>query len=201
MVPSLISNKVPVIMAFKALEKTKARNAAKMIRFKAAESAPDAAIEILQYWPELGFKSGVIASFLPIQSEINTEPLMKALQDAGHPLVLPCLKRAQHPLEFRSYRVGDRLKSGPYNTKEPLKTASIVEPDIVLLPMLAFSRDGYRLGYGGGFYDRTLQKLRAKKKIFACGLAYAAQEVPRVPMDQYDQKLDGVLTEREFRKF
>jgi len=182
-------------MAFPALEKTKARNAAKLIRARAAEKAPDAAIEILQHWPELDIRSGIVAFFLPIQSEINTRPLSEALRDAGYQLALPCIKRVQHPLEFRSFNANDKLRAGPYNTKEPLTSAEIVKPDIVLLPMLAF------MGYGGGFYDRTLQMLRAKKKIFACGLAYAAQEVPRVPTDQYDQKLDGVLTEREFRKF
>jgi len=188
-------------MAFKALEKTKARNAAKLIRAQAAAQAPDASVEVIRHWSELDVKSGIVATFLPIQSEIDTGPLSAALRDAGYQLALPCIKRAQHPLDFRRYTIGDRLRGGPYNTKEPLKTAETVEPNIVLLPMLAFSRDGYRLGYGGGFYDRTLQILRAKKQIFACGLAYAAQEVPRVPTDQYDQKLDGVLTEREFRKF
>lgn len=188
-------------MAFQALEKTRARNAAKMIRARVAQKAPDAAVELLRHWPKLPVNPGTVATFLPIQSEINTGPLSEALLDAGFQLALPCIKRAQHPLEFRRYCPGDKLRGGPYNTKEPLKSADIVNPDIVLLPMLAFSRNGYRLGYGGGFYDRTLQKLRSHKQIFACGLAYAAQEVPRVPTDQYDQKLDGVLTEREFRKF
>ncbi|NNC37334.1 MAG: 5-formyltetrahydrofolate cyclo-ligase [Acidimicrobiales bacterium] len=188
-------------MAFLALEKTKARNAAKMSRRQAAIDTPAAAIELIQYWPEIGRKSGIVAIYLPIQSELNPGPLSGALVDAGYQLALPCIKRAAHPLEFRLYRPGDKLRGGPYNTREPVKTAYIVDPDIVLLPMLAFSTSGYRLGYGGGFYDRTLQSLRAQKEIFACGLAYAAQEVPLVPTDEYDQKLDGVLTEREFRKF
>lgn len=188
-------------MAFQALEKTKARNAAKMIRSQAGLDAPDAAVELLRNWPRSRLKSGIVATFLPIQSEIDTAPLSHALEDAGFQLALPCIKRAAHPLEFRRYSRDDNLRGGPYNTKEPLKAVEIVDPDIILLPMLAFSSSGYRLGYGGGFYDRTLQYLRAKKQIFACGLAYAGQEVPLVPTDEYDQKLDGVLTEREFRKF
>ena len=188
-------------MPFSSLDKTRARNAAKLIRSRAAQKAPDAAVELLRYWSEIGVRGGIVASFLPIQSEIDPRPLAKALVDAGFELALPCIKRAAHPLEFRRYDLGDKLRGGPYNTKEPLKSAGIVDPDIVLLPLLAFDPNGFRLGYGGGFYDRSLAGLRAKKKIFACGLAYSAQEVPRVPTDEYDQKLDGMLTEREFRKF
>ena len=188
-------------MAFIALEKTKARNAAKLIRSRAETNARGAGVELLRFWPEIGSTSGIVSIYLPIQSEIDPGPLSCALENAGFNLALPCIKRAKHPLEFRQYHPGDKLRAGPYGTKEPLKSADIVDPDIVLLPMLAFSRNGYRLGYGGGFYDRTLAGLRAKKQIFACGLAYAAQEVPLVPTDQYDQKLDGVLTELEFRKF
>lgn len=188
-------------MAFLALEKTKARNAAKLIRSHAATNTPDAAVELLRIWPETGLTSGIVATYLPIQSEMDPGPLSVALLDTGFQLALPCIKRAAHPLEFRHFSPGDKLRGGPYNTKEPPKSAEIVEPDIILLPMLAFSRTGYRLGYGGGYYDRSLAALRAKKQIFACGLAYAAQEVPLVPTDEYDQKLDGVLTEREFRKF
>jgi 5-formyltetrahydrofolate cyclo-ligase len=188
-------------MAFLALEKTKARNAAKLIRSRAATNAPDAAVELLRGWSQIGLTSGIVAIYLPIQSEIDPGPLADALEDSGFQLALPCIKRAAHPLEFRYYSPGDKLRGGPYNTKEPLRSAKFVDPDIILLPMLAFSRTGYRLGYGGGFYDRSLAALRVKKQIFACGLAYAAQEVPLVPTDEYDQKLDGVLSEREFRKF
>ena len=172
-----------------------------MIRIDAAVASPGASVELVRQWPDTKIKRGIAAIYLPIQSEIDPLPLSLALVDAGFELALPCIKRVAHPLDFRRYMPGDKLRGGAYNTKEPLRSAEIVDPDIVLLPLLAFSRDGYRLGYGGGFYDRSLATLRAKKQIFACGLAFAAQEVPRVPTDEYDQKLDGVLTEREFRKF
>lgn len=188
-------------MVFDSLHKTKARNAAKMIRFKLADECPDAGVELIKYWSNLGVKKGVVAAFLPIKTEINVVPLMHALAGAGHKLALPCIKRTAHPLVFRSYQFGDKLRGGPYNTREPKRDAPIIEPDIVLLPLLAFSRIGMRLGYGGGFYDRTLEGLRTKKQIFACGVAYSGQEVPIVPTDQYDQKMDGVLTETGFRKF
>ncbi len=188
-------------MAFDFLEKTRARNAAKMIRFGLASEEPRGSVGLLKYWPSTKRKNGIVAGYLPLQSEIDARPLMRALADAGHELALPCIKRKTHPLEFRRYGFGDKLRGGAYNTREPLRSAELVEPDIVLLPLLAFARNGMRLGYGGGFYDRTLAALRSKKPIFACGLAFAGQEVPVLPTDEFDQKLDGVLTENEFRVF
>jgi len=149
----------------------------------------------------LGMKSDIVASYLPIKTEIDPRPLMGALADAGHDLVLPCIKRKANPLEFRSFNIGDKLRGGTYNTREPLRSADIITPDIILLPLLAFSRDGHRLGYGGGFYDRTLAVLRSKRQIFACGLAFAGQEVPVLTTNEHDQKLDGVLTENGLRVF
>ena len=76
-----------------------------------------------------------------------------------------------------------------------------MSPDFLFVPLLAFTARGQRLGYGGGFYDRTLNQLRAKGEVFACGVAYAGQEVSVLPTDDHDERLDGVLTEAEFRKF
>ncbi len=188
-------------MTFDSLEKTRARSAAKMIRFGLAKAGPGAGVELIRCWSQAGMKSGIVAGYLPLHSEIDARPLMRALVDAGHSLALPCIKRKAHPLEFRRYGFGDKLRGGAYNTREPLRGAAITEPDIVLLPLLAFARNGMRLGYGGGFYDRSLAVLRSKKPIFACGLAFAGQEVPVLPTDEFDQKLDGILTEKEFRVF
>jgi 5-formyltetrahydrofolate cyclo-ligase len=188
-------------MAFTSLDKARARNAAKIIRAGTAKIKPDAGVECIRHWSKIGMTTGVVAAYLPIQNEIDTRPLMKALQEDGHQLALPCIKRAAHPLEFRQYDPGDKLRGGPYGTKEPLRSAELLEPDIILLPMLAFTATGVRLGYGGGFYDRSIAALRAKKQIFACGLAYAAQEVPVLPADEHDQPLDGVLTEAGFKRF
>lgn len=196
-------------MHFDSIHKTKARNAAKMIRAKLAAEKPDAGVELLRHWPKvgnaIGSNAGCVAAYIPIHSEIDTWPLMHALADAGHSLALPSIKRKAHPLEFRSFTLGDKLRRGAFGTREPLRNAALVTPDIILLPLLAYGRDGSRLGYGGGFYDRTLQSLRQNKtnagEIFACGVAYSGQEVPILPTDQFDQKLDGVLTETGFRKF
>ncbi|MCF6274241.1 MAG: 5-formyltetrahydrofolate cyclo-ligase [Robiginitomaculum sp.] len=192
-------------MKFDSLNKTKARNAAKMIRAKLAAELPDAGVELLRHWPDIGIKAGCVAAYIPIHSEIDVWPLMQGLAGAGHSLALPCIKRKGHPLEFRSYTLGDKLRRGAFGTREPLRSAVFMTPDIVLLPLLAYARDGHRLGYGGGFYDRTLQDLRDPKnikgEIFACGVAYSGQEVPILLTDSYDEKLDGVLTETGFKGF
>ena len=188
-------------MKFDSLNKTKARNAAKMIRAGLARERPGAGVELIKYWPDLGLKSGCVAAYIPIHSEINIYPLMHALADAGYDLALPCIKRKAHPLEFRSYTISDKLRRGAFGTREPLRDKAIVTPGIVLLPLLAYARDGHRLGYGGGFYDRTLQALRKSGEIFACGVAFSGQEVPTLLSGQYDEKLDGVLTEAGFKGF
>ncbi len=100
------------------------------------------------------------------------------------------------PLEFRRWYPGEPTQPGMWKIPRPLPDAELVVPDVLLVPMLAFDRHGYRLGYGGGFYDRTLDQLRAKKNVIAIGVAYAGQEVDAVPRGPHDQPLDYVLTEQ-----
>ncbi len=172
-----------------------------MIRAGLAAEWPGAGIELIKYWSDIGLRAGRVAAYIPIHSEIDVWPLMHALADGGHALALPSIKRQAHPLEFRAYEIGDKLRRGAFGTREPLRDKAIVTPDIVLLPLLAYARDGHRLGYGGGFYDRTLQQLRKDGEIFACGVAFSGQEVPTLLTDKFDQKLDGVLTETGFKGF
>ncbi len=93
-----------------------------------------------------------------------------------------------------------QLVDGPFKTLEPPAEAPEIFPDIVFVPLLAFNSEGERLGYGGGFYDRTLAKLRKTKEIFACGIAFSGQETNYIPTDKFDEKLDGILTESYFRE-
>ena len=136
----------------------------------------------------------VISGYAPIRSEIDPMPLMRALAAAGHRLCLPVIEAAGRPLAFRAWAAGAAMEQGPFGAAIPTDGAWL-EPQVLLVPLLAFDRRGFRLGYGGGFYDRTLECLRGRGAVMAVGLAYAAQEVARVPTEPTDQRLDAILTE------
>ena len=138
-----------------------------------------------------------VSGFWPIGSEIDMAPVLRALAVRGHAVALPVVVGRDRPLVFRAWREGDAMAEGPYGIREPLDSAPEIAPQVLLVPLLAFDRAGYRLGYGGGFYDRSLAMLREGGRAIAIGAAWAAQEVPAVPHDQHDQPLDWMLTERE----
>lgn len=181
--------------------KARARKAAKKTR--ADIFAPEAGHALTSHFPFDDFPKAIVAGFWPLVGEIDILPLLRALHKAGNHLALPCTPPTGNPLIFRAWEPEDALKVGPYETREPFEAAPNVTPALVFVPLLAFAQGGLRLGYGGGFYDRTLAQLRLAKPsgVFACGVAYAGQETADIPVDQYDQTLDGVLTEQYFRKF
>jgi 5-formyltetrahydrofolate cyclo-ligase len=131
--------------------------------------------------------------------EIDPRPLMRRLAAAGILLALPAVARREHPLEFRAWRPDDPLEAGDHGTFHPPAGGAIVRPLLVLVPLLAFDRSGRRLGYGGGYYDRTLASLRESGHTLAVGLAYSAQEFDQLPHGPHDQLLDGIATEAGFR--
>lgn len=139
----------------------------------------------------------VVSGFWPFGSEIDMTPVLRALAARDHDIALPVVVGKDRPLVFRAWREGDDMAAGPYGIREPLDSAPEITPRVLLVPLLAFDRAGYRLGYGGGFYDRSLAALRARGGAIAIGAAWAAQEVPAVPHDAHDQPLDWMLTERE----
>ena len=141
----------------------------------------------------------IVSGFMPMKakSEINPIPLLRKLADAGASLALPAIAGRGHPLIMRAWRFGAPLKAGQWGIFEPTPEAPEVVPDIVIVPLAAFDRHGQRIGYGAGYYDMTINALRAKKKVIAVGIAYAAQEIPKVPATERDARLDLVLTERE----
>ena len=98
---------------------------------------------------------------------------------------------------MRAWGFGDQFKAGQWGIREPVPEAPEVAPDILIVPLAAFDRQGHRIGYGAGYYDMTIRALRAKKKVIAIGIAFAAQEIPKVPATERDERLDLVLTERE----
>jgi 5-formyltetrahydrofolate cyclo-ligase len=138
----------------------------------------------------------VVSAYWPLGDEIDPRPLMEALHLRGHRLALPAIRAAGRPLDFRAWLPGDPLISAGFGIQEPAATAPSVAPRVLLVPLLAFDAAGYRLGYGGGFYDRSLALLRAAGDTLAVGLAYADQQVAAVPREATDQPLDLVVTER-----
>ena len=146
----------------------------------------------------LDVRPGVLVSgFSSIGSEMNPLPLMRRLAERGARLALPVVIGRGRPLALRAWAFGEPLDKGQWGIREPRSDAPEVDPDIVLAPLAAFDRTGHRIGYGAGYYDLTLAGLRARKRIVAVGLAYAAQEIAAVPATARDERLDLVLTERE----
>jgi len=146
----------------------------------------------------LAVSAGMIVSgYSPMRSEINPVPLMRRLADAGACLALPVTPMRGNPLIMRAWAFGDELSSGVWGIREPKADAPEVFPDIMLVPLAAFDREGHRIGYGAGYYDLTIARIRAMKPVTAIGLAFAAQEIEKVPTTPFDQQLDLVLTENE----
>jgi 5-formyltetrahydrofolate cyclo-ligase len=146
----------------------------------------------------------VVAGYSPIRSEIDPTPLMRVLAARGAQLALPVIVARDLPLKFRAWSFGDKLQRGPLGILEPSADAAEILPEVLLVPLAAFDREGHRIGYGAGYYDRTLAQLRALRKVTALGLAFAVQEIPLVAASAHDVRLDFVLTESEaldFRSF
>jgi 5-formyltetrahydrofolate cyclo-ligase len=141
--------------------------------------------------------SSVVSGYIPIRSEFDPQPLMRRFAESGARLALPCVVARGAPLVMRAWRFGEPLVSGQWGLREPAADVPEVLPDILLVPLAAFDRAGQRIGYGAGYYDMTIARLRARKPVIAIGVAFAIQEVPRVPADERDARLDLVLTESE----
>lgn len=136
----------------------------------------------------------IVSGFVAIGEEIDPALLLANLYREGARLALPHMQGKGLPLVMREYAPGDLLIETIWGIREPAASAAAVDPDIVLVPLLAFDARGYRLGYGGGFYDRTLARLKRAKPTVAVGLAYDEQMIEAMPHNEYDQRLDWVLT-------
>lgn len=167
-------------------------------RVDMAREAPDAGDRLRDIFltsvdPPAG---ATVAAFWSMGAEIDTRPLMTALAAHGYPLALPAVVAPGRPLVFRAWRPGAALVAGGFGTSVPPETAAEVVPAVLIVPLLAFDRRGFRLGYGGGFYDRTIAALEDRLHL-TVGVAYAGQEVDRVPIARFDRRLDRIVTERE----
>jgi 5-formyltetrahydrofolate cyclo-ligase len=151
---------------------------------------------------ELQIPAGAtVAGYWPLAGELDPRPALARLRARGHRLALPRLSGRRQPLLFLAWDEGDELVPGTFDLREPHSARPPRLPDVVLAPLLAFDRRGGRLGYGMGYYDRTLEHLRAQgRRPLAIGMAFAAQEVDEVPVGPMDVLLDGVITERALHR-
>ena len=172
------------------------RTAAYATRKQAYAAGQGQAAELLA--DVLAAHSGkTLSGYMPMRTEINPLPAMAAHQG---PVCVPVIMARAHPLRFREWTPGCAMVPGEFGALIPADGAWL-DPQILIVPLLAFDARGYRLGYGGGFYDRTLQALRARGPVMAIGFAFAAQEVAEVPIEATDQKLDMIVTENGVRAF
>ncbi|HSG57711.1 MAG TPA: 5-formyltetrahydrofolate cyclo-ligase [Paracoccaceae bacterium] len=142
-----------------------------------------------------GYRGASVAGYMPMRTEIDPLPAMA--EAAAHGTVcVPVILGKGQPLVFARWEPGCALVDGPFGAQVPA-VQDVVEPEILIVPLVAFSRAGGRLGYGGGFYDRTLEGLRAKRPTLAIGFAYSAQEDADLPLEATDQPLDMIVTDRE----
>jgi 5-formyltetrahydrofolate cyclo-ligase len=163
----------------------------------AGERQAAAAVIAARPFPVVVPRGAVVSGFIPMKSEINPLPLLKQLAAQGVQLALPVVAGRGKPLIMRAWEFGAPLAAGVWGIRQPKPDAPEVDPDILIVPLAALDRSGHRIGYGAGYYDMTINRLRTIKPVTAIGLAFAVQEIPRVPATERDARLDLVLTERE----
>ena len=174
---------------------------AKRDALPAADRAAAATAMADRVFPILVPPGAIVSGYSPMKSELNPVPLMRTLADIGAQLALPVVQGRGKPLIMRAWSFGAPLVSGVWGIREPAADAPEVFPDIMLVPLAAFDRAGQRIGYGAGYYDMTIARVRAMKPVTAIGLAFAAQETDKVPAEPHDSPLDLVLTEKDVIDF
>ncbi|MFY9212051.1 MAG: 5-formyltetrahydrofolate cyclo-ligase [Aestuariivita sp.] len=181
-----------------AILKADARKAG-FARRKAAHAAAGPGAAGLLSEVLAGHRGVPISGYMPIRTEIDPLPAMAEAAAYG-PVGVPVIQGAGLALLFSRWEPDCAMKEGPFGALIP-EVDAFFEPEILILPLVAFDAQGNRLGYGGGFYDRTLEMLRARRGTLAIGFAYAGQEGEALPLEATDQPLDMIVTERDVRRF
>ncbi len=165
---------------------------------------PEISIQVLKNlktYLQNSSKGKRIAGYWPIENEINVIPFLKDWLFEGGSVCLPVVQETNQPLKFYIWTSDTKMETGHYQIQVPKQKINAVVPDIVLIPLTAFDKSGYRLGKGGGYYDRTLQELRKNGSIHAIGLAADVQLLTSTTHSLYDQPLDVVITEKQIYRF
>ena len=167
------------------------------------QQAKEAAAQLAQHVLALvGRDAKIVAAYCAIHAEMDMQPACQLLAEAGHALCLPVMARPAEPLVFRHWEYGQPLVSGRHGIQVPPEDEHEVTPDIVLIPLVAFDETGHRLGYGAGYYDRTIAALHAASKRPLCiGVGYALQQAATLPAQAHDEQLDAVITEAGITRF
>lgn len=188
-----------------ATEKRRIRKAALEIRAEAKAVTGPLAGDLLmaQFLENITLPpQSTVAGYWPMNDEISPVPLLKRLFKDGFPCSLPAVLAKGEALTFRDWRPDMELEDGPFGTSHPPSNSDVVTPGVLLVPMLAFDGHGYRVGYGGGYYDRTLIQMKTEGvPVLAVGMAYESQRVEAAPTGSLDQRLDWVITENGAHQF
>lgn len=144
------------------------------------------------------YRGLVLAGYWPMGDEIDPRPAMATHRG---PVCLPVVAGKGQPLIFRRWRPGDTLEAGSFGTSHPRPNAPQLRPQVLIVPMLAFDDQGNRLGYGGGFYDRTLMRLHRQQPVTAIGFAWGGQQLPAIPSGQHDVEMDIIVTDSGLWRF
>jgi 5-formyltetrahydrofolate cyclo-ligase len=181
-----------------AFSKPELRRLAREKRTALAASLPDFAAEIAAFAAALEIAPGtVVGGYHALPEEADPRSLLAALAKLGCHIAFPRVTTKKAPLEFHHVSDGEVLKPGAFGVAEPLAHWPVARPFVLLVPLLAFDETGHRLGYGGGYYDRTLAALKPR----AVGIAFSGQQVDALPKDVHDYPLDAILTEHGLTNF
>jgi len=162
-------------------------------------SAAQAVAEAFFKHVPLKLKTEIVAGYWPVKAELDALLILRELLTKGHTCALPHVTGEGAPLLFRQWDENTPMTAGKFGLSEPANHNTVL-PDIILVPVLAFDARGHRLGYGTGFYDRTLARLKKQKNVRTIGLAYEMQLYPGLPVEDNDVKMDMIITDRNIYK-
>lgn len=170
------------------------------------EQAREVSQALAEIVPAVVAEGAIVAGYRAFRGELDITPAMEALAARGHSLCLPVIETSDKPLYFRRWRMGEALETGRYGIEIPPAGVPVFRPDVMIVPVVAFDRHGHRLGYGAGYYDRTIRQLRdlaqgAGRALVVVGVAYSQQETGPIAPEPHDERLDVLVTEKEVLRF